>query len=451
MEKSLSFAHSVAKPDTRRATPLRFTMRCKMYVLIALTVLALGSAVLPHMASAADTAAAASTSAAAAAHPLADAIAKQIATAPETLNPNAAPGYLGIPGGPKINMVLAFGWALWVGWIFSTVGAFGGVMAGVGHMTVHDLGNYAKSFGKTPLNKAVTDSVRASNQMLALLSALLSTFSYYRLKRIVLPLGVALGLGSIVGASLSAGLTAGKLNFSSYQGYFGLFVLLLGCYLLWETSPAGQKSKAKAKEAAKAFEAAVKQQKDAACATEVSTEVSGVAREDADCAVKTRAGGPSSVDDDCAPKGVRVIKVSATRCIFTFYGVEFSFNPILPFFGGVVISAIAAFLGVGGGFLLVPFLTSVSQLPMYLAAGTSALAVLVSMITGITTLLLNGALVDWSLVSIELAGIAIGSIVGPYTSRFFSDTLLKRLFIVLAFYVGSDYVLRGFFNIKMFG
>lgn len=397
-------------------------MRCKVFILTALTVLALGSTVLPPMVSAADTAPAVapvSTSAAATAHPLADAIARQIATAPETLNSDAAPGYLGIPGGPKINMLLAFG----------------GVMAGVGHMTVHDLGNYAKSFGKTPLNKAVTDSVRASNQMLALLSALLSTFSYYRLKRIVLPLGLALGLGSIIGASLSAGLTAGKLNFSSYQGYFGLFVLLLGCYLLWETSPAGQKSKVKAKEAAKAFEAAVKQQKDAACATEVSTEVNGVAREDA----------------DCGPKGVRVVKISATRCIFTFYGVEFSFNPILPFAGGVVISAIAAFLGVGGGFLLVPFLTSVSQLPMYLAAGTSALAVLVSMITGITTLLLHGALVDWSLISIELAGIAIGSIVGPYTSRFFSDIWLKRLFIVLAFYVGSDYVLRGFFNIKMFG
>ena len=363
--------------------------------------------------------------AAAQAHPLADAIAKQVQAAPQTLNPDAAPGYLGIPGGPQMNLVLAFGWALWVGWIFSTVGAFGGVMAGVGHMSVHDLGNYAKSFGKTPMNKAVTDSVRASNQILALLSAALSTFSYYRLQRIVLPLGIALGLGSIVGASLSAGLTAGKLNFSSYQGYFGLFVLLLGCYLLWETSPAGQRSKVKAKEAAKAFEAAV------------------VAEKDKACTVTDKA--------DCTPKGVQVVSISVRRVIFTFYGVEFSFNPLLPFAGGVVISAIAAFLGVGGGFLLVPFLTSVSQLPMYLAAGTSALAVLVSMITGITTLLLHGALVDWSLVSIELAGIALGSIIGPYTSRFFSDIWLKRLFIVLAFYVGSDYVLRGFFQINLFG
>ena len=348
---------------------------------------------------------------------LANAIAKQVETAPETLNMQAEPGYLGIPGGPKVNMILAFGWALWVGWIFSTVGAFGGVMAGVGHMTVHGLGAYAKSFGKTPLNKSVTDSVRASNQMLAGLSAVISTFSYYRMKRLVLPLGFALGLGSIIGAASAASLTAGKLNFSSYQGYFGLFVLVLGLYLMWETSPAGQRSKVKAKEAAKAFETAVKAKGE--CAT---THI-----------------------------GVKLIKFSLTSCQFTFCGVEFEFNPLLPFFGGVVIAGIAAFLGVGGGFLLVPFITSVTQLPMYLAAGTSALAVVLSMITGITTLMLHGALVDWNFVGLELVGIAVGSIVGPYTSRFFSDIWLKRIFIVLALYVGVDYILRGFFNFRIFG
>lgn len=348
---------------------------------------------------------------------LKNAIAEQIKVAPATYNASAEAGYLGIPGGPKINTILAFGWALWVGWIFSTVGAFGGVMAGVGHMSVHGLGNYAKSFGKTPLNKAVTDSVRASNQMLVGLSAVISTFSYYRLKRLVLPLGFALGLGSIVGAYLASSLTAGKLNFSSYQGYFGLFVLALGIFLIWDTSPSGQRSKSKAKEAAKAFEEAAKSK---------------------------GTGGT-------APTGVKFISFTATRCLFTFCGVEFSFNPLLPFIGGVVIASIAAFLGVGGGFLLVPFITSITSLPMYLAAGTSALAVLVSMVTAITTLMLHGAMVDWNLMSIELAGVAVGSIIGPFTSRFFSDIWLKRIFILLALYVGTDYVLRGFFQIKMFG
>ena len=88
---------------------------------------------------------------------------------------------------------------------------------------------------------------------------------------------------------------------------------------------------------------------------------------------------------------------------------------------------------------------------MFLAAGTSALAVLVSMITSIVTLMTKGTPIDWALIGTEMVGIAIGSIVGPYTSKYLSDKLLKRIFIVLALYVGIDYVLRGFFDIKIFG
>lgn len=334
---------------------------------------------------------------------------------------DAPAGFLGIPGAPHVSPILSFAWAVWVGWIFSTVGAFGGVMAGVGHMSVFGLGNYAKSLGKDlPLNKVATDSIKASNQWLVGFSALISSFNYYKMGRLVLPLALALGAGSLAGAWGSAYFFAGKVSFSQYQGYFGLFVLVLGLYLFWETSPAGQASKKKAKEAAKAFEETVK---------------------------KIKSG--EQVDEKAI--GVHVISTSLTKCVFTFSGVEFSFNPILPVVGGIVISAIAAFLGVGGGFLLVPFLTSISQLPMYLAAGTSALAVLISMVTSIATLVSKGTPLDWTMIGTELVGIFIGSVIGPRTSKYFSDTLLKRIFIVLALYVGIDYVLRGFFNIKMFG
>lgn len=353
---------------------------------------------------------------------LQDAIASAPAgTGKGQIDPAKPAGFLGIPGGPQVNMILAFCWALWVGWIFSTVGAFGGVMAGVGHMSVFGLGAYAKSFKQTApeLNKAITDSIRGSNQYLVGLSALISSFNYYKMGRLVLPLALALGVGSILGAWGSASLTAGKISFSQYQGYFGLFVLVLGLYLIYETSARGQAGKKKAKAAADAFEQAVKKQK-------------------------------SGEQVDTASMGVKVTGMSLTQIRFTFYGVEFKFNPLIPVVGGVVISAVAAFLGVGGGFLLVPFLTSIAELPMYLAAGTSALAVLISMITSIVTLITKGVQFDWALIGLELAGIAVGSVIGPRTSKYFSDIWLKRLFIVLALYVGIDYVLIGFFNIKMF-
>ncbi len=338
---------------------------------------------------------------------LADAIAAGVAAG--KIDPAKAPGFLGIPGAPEVNPVLAFFWAVWVGWIFSTVGAFGGVMAGVGHITVFGLGSYASSFGKgAPLNKVVTDSIRVSNQWLVGFSALVSSIKYASLGRIVLPLGISLGVGSLFGSWLVPTLTHGKISFKEYQGYFGIFVLVLGCYLLYETTKWAQAKKKKAAEAAKAFEAASK------CET-----------------------GPQSTR-------VKIVSASLSRVVFTFCGVEFSFSTFLPVVGGFVIAAAASFLGVGGGFLLVPFLTSISQLPMYLAAGTSAFAVLVGMVTSISTFMFSGTPVYWHLIGLELGGILVGSWVGPITAKYLHDAWLKRIFIVLAFYVGFDFILKGF-------
>jgi uncharacterized membrane protein YfcA len=86
---------------------------------------------------------------------------------------------------------------------------------------------------------------------------------------------------------------------------------------------------------------------------------------------------------------------------------------------------------------------------MYLAAGTSAFAVLVGMVTSISTFMFGGTPVYWPLIGLELGGIVLGSWVGPMTARYLSDIWLKRLFILLAFVVGIDYVLRGFFGIRL--
>ncbi len=331
------------------------------------------------------------------------------------LDPKAEKGFLGIPGAPQISPIMGFFWAIWVGWIFSTVGAFGGIMASVGHVSVFGLGDYAASFGKgTPLNKGITDSIRVSNQWLVGCSALISSFKQYSLGRLVLPLGIALGVGSLAGSILVPMLTQGKIDFSDYIGYFGLFVLALGCYLFYETTPAAKAKKKLAAAAAKAFEEASKGH--------------------AESGVQTR---------------VQIVKLSLTRVIFTFCGVEFSFATLMPVIGGFLIASVASFLGVGGGFLLVPFLTSISQLPMYLAAGTSAFAVLIGMVTSIATFMFGGTPVYWPLIGVELAGIVIGSWIGPMTAKFLSDVWLKRIFIVLAFLVGINYVLRGFFDMRL--
>jgi len=353
---------------------------------------------------------------------LEDAIAKTpTGTGKGMIDPNAPKGFMGIPGAPSPFWLYGILWGVWVGWIFSTVGAFGGIMAGVGHITVFGLADYGRSFKETSpvLNKLLTDSIRTSNQYLVGLSAFISSLTYYRMGRLVLPLGICLAAGGIAGAYLIPVLTAGKINLSQYIGFFGIIVLVIGCFLFYETTERGQASKKAAKAAAAAFE-----------------------KEH----IKRAAG-----ESEHAARGVQVLHWGASKITFSFYGVEFSFAPIWPIIGGFVIAAISAFIGVGGGFLYVPFLTSVAGLPMYIVAGTSALAVLVSMITSIFTFMfIKGTPIDFLFIGVELVGIFIGSILGPYTSKYIPDIWLKRLFVVLAVYVGVGYTTKGFLGYSIF-
>lgn len=334
-----------------------------------------------------------------------------VGTGKGEINPQAEKGFAGIPGAPQINYAVAFLWAVWVGWIFATVGAFGGIMAGVGHMTLFALGAYAGTFKTTnpALNALLTDTIRASNQYLVGLAALISTWNFFRMKRLVVPLGAALGIGSLAGAMLIPYFTAGKLKFEQYQGYFGVIVLVIGALMFYSMTGKGRAKKKMEDATAKELQLMMK-------------------------------GGGSS-------EGVKTVSFSLSRISFTFYGAEFSFNPALAVLGGLIISAISSFLGVGGGFLYVPFLTDIIGLPMYIVAGTSALAVLLSMISSIFSyVVIKGTFISWGLVGIEMIGVFVGAMIGPHTQKYIPEKGLKMLFIFLALYVGIAYLSKGFFG-----
>jgi uncharacterized membrane protein YfcA len=330
------------------------------------------------------------------------------------INPDAPRGYLELPGAPKPSYILAFLWAAWVGWIFSTVGAFGGIMAGVGHITVFGLGDYAKTFRETnpALNKFITDTIRVSNQILVGLSAIISSVAYARSRQLCIPLGIALGVGSIIGATAIPWLTAGKITAKAYIGYFGLIVFVVAGFMYYGTTKRALEKRKQTQEAAKRFQEAARQ------------------------------GATKG-------EGVKLVCFGLNKCTISFYGVEFSFNLILAALGGLVIAAISALIGVGGGFLLVPLLTDILKLPMFIAAGTSAFAVLISMITSIFNYMVQGVVVWWPLIGTELVGIFVGSLIGPRTQRYIPDIWLKRLFVLLAIYVGIRYASEGFLGKRL--
>jgi hypothetical protein len=349
---------------------------------------------------------------------LADAIAAvPQGTGPGQIDPSAPAGVFGIPGGPSPGLLLCFCWAVWCGWIFSTVGAFGGVMAGVGHISIYGMGPYAKTFKDTSptLNKMLTDSIRVSNQRMVGLSALVSSITYGKQRRIVTSLGAFMGAGALIATFLVVFTTAGKVRFSQYQGWFGLCVFLIFTFMVYEMSPKGQASKKAAKAAVKAFEDTVKNK--------------------------------GSIEG----QGVKTLKWSLARTEISFFGQKFAFSPIWAFVGGFCISALASFIGVGGGFLYVPFLTSVVGLPMFVVAGTSAVAVLIGMIFSIFNfMVLKGVMVYWPIIGIELVGVFVGSMIGPRTGKYIPEKVLKWIFLVLAFVIGLRYTLKGFFGIALF-
>jgi hypothetical protein len=369
----------------------------------------------------------------------------------EVIKPGEKPGFLGIPGAPDPSFILGLIWAIWVGWIFSTVGAFGGIMAGVGHITIFGLADYAKAFGKgNPVNNLLTDSIRVSNQWLVGLSGVISSFNYYRMGRLVAPLGICLAIGGVGGSWLVPELTAGKISLRAYIGYFGLIVFILGIFLIYELTPKGAASKKEAKAAAQAFEKAVREKTDTSDQGVKIIEGSytfmwiAVALVVASALWINLVGGVKWVAYILVLVGW-ILTFFIGNIRFTFFGQEFKFKAFIPMLGGIFIAAVASFLGVGGGFLYVPFLTSIAGLPMFLVAGTSALCVLVGMIVSIFSYMVGkGIVVSWGLIGAELIGIFIGSMIGPRTSKYIPDKVLKIIFIVLACYVGLRYTTKGF-------
>ena len=73
------------------------------------------------------------------------------------------------------------------------------------------------------------------------------------------------------------------------------------------------------------------------------------------------------------------------------------------------------------------------------------------MILSIFNYMVKGVTVYWAMIGVELVGIFIGSMIGPRTGKYIPEKGLKVFFILLACYVGLDYTLRGFFNIRLLG
>lgn len=101
---------------------------------------------------------------------------------------------------------------------------------------------------------------------------------------------------------------------------------------------------------------------------------------------------------------------------------------------GVVVGALTGFLGVGGGFLIVPALVMLVGLPMQHAVGTSLMVIAMNSISG----LLGhwGERIDWPVTLIFGATGIVGTLVGARLTRYVKPEQLRLLFAIFVIGLG---------------
>lgn len=294
----------------------------------------------------------------------------------------------------SFNPWLAFGWSLIAGFLMAMGAGGGGILAGIGHISVLGIGD--------------PNMIKVVNQILELISRCFSVPIYHRQKRLVWPLAISFGVGAPLGAIAGSWFSRGYMSdMTIYRPVFGLLVVLVAGRILYE----GWAKRARRNEGLNRASAASQRMQQASRAT------------------GRMAPGPSTT------------AFSLIRITVRYSDEEFSFNPLAAAAGGFAISFLGSSIGVGGGFLVTPFMASVLLFPMFLVLGTSLVALVLPLAASIFTYLVLSVHVDWALVGIEGAGVALGSIAGPLLNRRMNEKVLKTFVAAVLMAIGLYYLL----------
>ena len=121
----------------------------------------------------------------------------------------------------------------------------------------------------------------------------------------------------------------------------------------------------------------------------------------------------------------RIIQALPWQMHFEKSGVTFSI--LLPLFLGIIVGILAAIMGVGGGFIMVPVMVYMLRMPMHVVVGTSLFQILFTCINVTFMQSITNHTVDLVLAIILLVGSTLGAQIGAKISRRLKADQLKIL------------------------
>lgn len=300
----------------------------------------------------------------------------------------------------EFNPYLAFGWSMFAGFIMAMGAGGGGILAGIGHISVLGIGD--------------PNMIKVVNQILEFASRVFSVPMYHRQRRLIWPLAISFGIGAPLGAIAGAWFSKQYLSdMESYKTVFGALVALVAARVLYEGWASGAKKNARLQKANAASDRLRKAYD------------------------KERGSVGASQAEALGPRSVHI---SWRRVTIDCSGEPFSFNPTAAAAGGFAISFVGSSIGVGGGFLVAPFMASILLFPMFLVVGTALVALMVPLFVSVVTYILLQVQVDWWLVGIEVPGIILGSLLGPVVNRRMNEKALKTFVAIILVGIGIYYV-----------
>jgi len=286
--------------------------------------------------------------------------------------------------------------AIIVGAYFSMIGAAGGMLMAAFQVMV------VQTAGPVGINAA--NVLRPSNMALTLFSPLGSFYRYaVKERRVAWPVGISFGVGIFIGSIWLGKYATKYLPMKTYKEWLAILVVLMGIRTLYELTPRVMEKRKNIKAMVKKFNEEV---------------------------AKAKAEGRSAEMGHIEP-----VKSGLTDYRFKFWGEEFTINPLLFGILGLVIGIVSRSFGIGGGFLLVPSMTTLGALPMYVAVPVSLIGTCFSSIGSFIGYLINGYLPDiWLAIGIIIGGF-VGGMIGSRIQKFFSERALKWILAITLFFL----------------